>query len=64
MARAEEYRHLVTRARERTSREASPVLVAEWRNLAGRCVRLARSQQNDPPTLIATPSVGRGLESV
>jgi hypothetical protein len=45
MSRAEQYRHLATDVRSRASREANPMLKAEWENLAETYVRLA--EQSD-----------------
>jgi hypothetical protein len=41
MTRAEEYRHLAKKVRARAAREESPILRAEWENLAEGYVRLA-----------------------
>jgi hypothetical protein len=41
MTRAEEYRHLAKKVRARAAREESPILRAEWENLAKGYVRLA-----------------------
>ena len=45
MSRTEQYRHLATDVRSRASREANPMLKAEWENLAETYVRLA--EQSD-----------------
>ena len=41
MGRAEQYWKLATEVRIRASKEANPILKAEWENLAGTYVRLA-----------------------
>ena len=41
MTRAEEYRHLAEKVRAQAAREESPVLRAEWENLAEGYVCLA-----------------------
>jgi len=41
MTRAEEYRHLANKVRARAAGEESPILRAEWENLAESYVRLA-----------------------
>ena len=52
MTRADEYRHLAKKIRARVAREESPILRAEWENLAEGYVRLAEqtvaSEQLDP----------------
>jgi hypothetical protein len=52
MTRAEEYRHLANKVRVRAAREESPILRAEWENLAESYVCLAEqteaSDQLDP----------------
>ena len=45
MTRAEEYRHLAEKVRAQASREESPVLRAEWENLAEGYVRLAEQAE-------------------
>jgi hypothetical protein len=41
MSRAEQYQHLAAEVRARAEREESPILKAEWENLAETYVRLA-----------------------
>ena len=41
MTRADEYRHLAKKVRARAAGEESPILRAEWENLAEGYVRLA-----------------------
>ena len=52
MIRADEYRHLAKKVRTRAAGEESPILRAEWENLAEGYVRLAEqtvaSEQLDP----------------
>jgi hypothetical protein len=52
MTRAEEYRHLAKKVRVRAAEEESPIVRAEWENLAEGYVRLAEqteaSDQLDP----------------
>jgi hypothetical protein len=48
MTRAEEYRHLAEMVRARASGEESPVVRAEWENLADSYIRLAEQTPNDP----------------
>jgi hypothetical protein len=52
MTRAEEYRHLAKKVRARATGEESPIVRAEWENLAEGYVRLAEqteaSDQLDP----------------
>jgi len=45
MTRAEEYRHLAEKVRAQAAREESPVLRAEWENLAEGYVRLAEETE-------------------
>ena len=47
MSRAEQYRHLATDVRSRASRESSPMLRAEWENLAETYVRLAEQSDDE-----------------
>ena len=45
MTRAEEYRHLAKKVRARAAREESPILRAEWENLAEGYARLAQQTE-------------------
>ena len=45
MTRAEEYRHLANKVRVRADAEESPILRAEWENLAEGYVRLAEQTE-------------------
>jgi len=45
MTRAEEYRHLANKVRARAAGEESPILRAEWENLAESYVRLAEQTE-------------------
>jgi len=45
MTRAEQYRNLADEVRARASREASPILKAEWEILAENYVRLAEQSE-------------------
>jgi len=45
MTRAEQYRNLADEVRNRASHEASPILKAEWENLAENYVRLAEQSE-------------------
>ena len=45
MTRAEEYRHLAEKVRARAACEESPILRAEWENLAEGYVRLAEETE-------------------
>ena len=47
MSRAEQYRHLAMDVRSRASRESSPMLKAEWENLAETYVRLAEQSDDE-----------------
>jgi hypothetical protein len=58
MTRGEEYRHLAETVRARALGEESPVVRAEWENLAESYIRLAEQTQNDPLDLIWDPIVG------
>ena len=58
MTRAEEYRHLAKKVRARAAREESPVIRAEWENLAESYIRLAeQTEASDQPT-VYDPIVG------
>jgi len=46
MGRADQYRSLATDVRVRASRESSPILRAEWENLAETYVRLAEQSED------------------
>jgi gentisate 1,2-dioxygenase len=46
MGRAEQCRSLVTDVRARASKESSPILKAEWENLAETYVRLAEQSED------------------
>ena len=46
MGRAEQYWNLATDVRARASKESSPILKAEWENLAETYVRLAEQSEN------------------
>jgi hypothetical protein len=46
MGRADQYRTLATDVRVRASKEASPILKAEWENLAETYVRLAEQSED------------------
>ena len=59
MTRAEEYRHLAESVRARAPREDSPLLKAEWENLAESYIRLAEQpEENDPLDPIHDPILG------
>ncbi len=45
MSRAEQYRNLAAEVRARASREESPIIKAEWENLAWTYVRLAEQSE-------------------
>jgi len=70
MTRAEEYRHLAGKVRARASREGSPVLRAEWENLAEGYVRLAEQTEaseqldtlNDPIVGILEGKIKRTIQ--
>ena len=46
MGRTEQYRSLATDMRARASKESSPILRAEWENLAETYVRLAEQSED------------------
>lgn len=46
MGRVEQYWNLAADVRARASRESSPLLKAEWENLAETYVRLAEQSEN------------------
>jgi len=46
MTRAEQYRNLASGVRMRAAKESSPVLKAEWENLAQTYVRLAEQSED------------------
>jgi len=50
MDRAEQYKHLAADVRSRASREANPIVKAEWENLAKTYVRLAKQVGDDTRT--------------
>ena len=52
MSRAEQYQHLAAEVRARAEQEESPILKAEWENLAETYVRLA--EQSGAPSGGAT----------
>ena len=60
MSRTEQYRHLATDVRSRASREANPMLKAEWENLAETYVRLAEQSDDkwDTDDLTYDPNSG------
>jgi len=59
MTRAEEYRHLAEKVRARVAREESPVLRAEWENLAEGYVRLAeQTEASEQLDIFYDPIVG------
>jgi len=59
MTRAEEYRHLAEKVRARAAREESPVLRAEWENLAEGYVRLAeQTEASEQLDIFYDPIVG------
>jgi hypothetical protein len=58
MTRGEEYRHLAETVRARASGEESPIVRAEWENLADSYIRLAEQTQNEPLDPIWDPIVG------
>ena len=59
MTRAEEYKHLAEKVRARARREESPVLRAEWENLAEAYVRLAeQTEASEQLDTIDGPIVG------
>ena len=52
MTRSDQYRHLAEDVRTRASKESSPILKAEWENLAETYMRLAEQSEDrniDPP---------------
>ena len=59
MTRAEEYRYLATKVRVRTSHEESPIMKAEWENLAKSYIRLAeQSEESDHIDVFYDPIIG------
>jgi hypothetical protein len=50
MGRADQYRNLAADVRVRASRESSPILKAEWENLAETYVRLAEQSEDGDGT--------------
>jgi hypothetical protein len=59
MTRAEEYRHLANKVRVQAAMEESPVLRAEWENLAASYVCLAeQTESSDQLDLVYDPIVG------
>ena len=59
MTRAEEYRHLATKVHARASNEESPIVKAEWENLAETYIRLAQqSEENGQIDVFYDPIIG------
>ena len=59
MTRADEYRHLAKKIRARAAREESPILRAEWENLAEGYVRLAeQTEASEQLDTLYDPIVG------
>ena len=50
MGRAEQYWNLATDVRARASKESSPILKAEWENLAETYVRLSEQSEDSAGT--------------
>ena len=50
MDRAEQYKHLAADVRSRALRESTPIVKAEWENLAKTYVRLAKQAGDDTRT--------------
>jgi len=64
MTRAEEYRHLAQKVRDRASNEQSPLLRAEWEHLAECYVQLAKqTEENDRIDPMRDPIVGTRRQS-
>jgi len=59
MTRAEEYRHLAQKVRDRALREQSPMLKAQWEHLAESYVQLAKqTEESDRFDPIYDPIIG------
>ena len=59
MTRAEEYRHLAQKVRDRATREQSPLQKAEWEHLAECYVQLAKqTEESDQVDPICDPIIG------
>jgi hypothetical protein len=50
MGRADQFRNLATDVRARAAKESSPILKAEWENLAETYARLAEQSEGKPNT--------------
>lgn len=62
MNRAEQYRSLASDVRSRAAREPSPILKAEWENLAQTYIRLAAQSDDAPVTSVTYDPVMDLLE--
>jgi hypothetical protein len=58
MTRAEEYRHLANKVRIRAFEEESPILRAEWENLAESYIQLAEQTEDDQLDAVSDPIIG------